>query len=991
MKPTDQNLSYLRQRPHKTRLWLSIYEPNIVFQTQVSSGTYQFGETRIDFGGNVSGTWQNTYPNMTVLIGSEMGGDDVGRIRLRYCSGTYAVFSENNIIWGKNEYYLTFLDYIDIQAIFPKIIKDPNNNENVVFYKDDDIPYSNQNSIYGSFPCAGVHQARFIETGTVDIYWSATGTYNVRGDTMTYSWIFEGGTPTGSTLLTPGNVQYNTPGHYKTILTVSSSSGAIDKTYRYVSIYERPEKGTNVPILKWTLNSISGSRGEGGYTGNIRVWQNLSSIQPNALVVIFADNEYGDTKISIGGNSQRSENIFFVGYILRDSIEFNYKDGWAEFDIGSPTEVMKEAEGFSVSCESKASPSTWFELQEMTVPKAIYHYLRWHSTVLNVMDFQYTGDNRLVQYFDTDRASLYDAINTFLQEGIYGELCSDRQGKLWAEISPIGYEDPIDDIKSGITILKQDWMGNPNISRRRSADVSFVEMGGIEYSGVSTNAFKALLSNAPSITPLYRGKTDSPRQGLILNNQTQLNKIAGNYLASKNSDIEDVSILAAGNYGIFDIAPQEKLYLMIDGSETDQNIPLYKYPFRLQSINWNYVPEKEYLYPEITLEQIATGTAGQTVIIPPTPDVNGYNFPALELPPFPSFPVAPVEQQGITTMLGIEAENDTFFYTLNFDTSHPTWVPWRYGIDPSDNISMNRTAFIAPNGAVWTTAFNGSGKKNIYRAPYIGGKFEKIIDSAWMDSLYGPDNVYVIKNIVGLGCAVDKDEEVAFIVSHAWFNDLKTIFIGNSSGWTEGSTWGFSSDRFGRLTGAQDEWVWDAVIGADTGFYLFDSGGTVLNYEFFGQGDENVFHSRAGATKTIVKWKNPITGAGGLLRSEDNTRKTTIIPVTNATYRGLDVDSTGMFLMSNWNVPAYKGRSADGGYSWFALDAMPPAGENTHFSYCGGTGFNSRWVGGNGAIYYSENFGNTWSDKTGNLLQIFLPPSGANVVKFLPHIRKSEI
>ena len=90
---------------------------------------------------------------------------------------------------------------------------------------------------------------------------------NLKGETLSYHWLFEGGNPTGSSDQAPGNVAYATPGHYTTELIVSGTSvGAVDNSYRHISIYDRPEAGTNVPILNWELQSLSGSRDQGGYT-----------------------------------------------------------------------------------------------------------------------------------------------------------------------------------------------------------------------------------------------------------------------------------------------------------------------------------------------------------------------------------------------------------------------------------------------------------------------------------------------------------------------------------------------------------------------------------------------------------------------------------------------------------------------------------------------------------------------------------------------------
>ena len=983
MKLTTQQEATLRKRPQYTALWLSVLQPNTLF-TALVTGSYSTGETEINYY-SLSGDINTAYPDCLALISYANSPTDREALRVRSVTGSVITFAENSLNW-RNDMILQVVDYINPDAKFPKIIQDPNNDDNVIFYKDGDIPYSNQNTIYGTFVNMGSHRAAFIETGSVSLYYTATGTYNVRDDSITYDWHFEGGTPTGSTALTPGNVSYNSTGNHKTTLTVTSASGAVDKSYRYVSIYDRPENGTDVPVLKWTLNDFSGSRGEGGYRASIRTWQNLDTIVENALVVLFADDRYGDENVSLGGNGQNNSKIVFVGYILKDTIEFNYRDGWAEFEVGSITEVMKEAEGFSVSCQSKSTASTWFELQEMTVQKAIYHYLKWHSTILGVADFQYVDDDRLFEYFDTDRASLYDSIYSFVSEGLYGEVVSDRQGKIWAEIEPIGLTDPVTDIPTTTAIQKHDWVGSPNISNRKTAEVSFVEMGGIAYEGADSDGFQALLTNAPSKTPLYRGKSDSPRQGLILNGQSQLNKIAGNYLASKRAKVEDVTLTLAGNYRNYDIAPQEKLYLLVDESDTVTEQSLIPLPFNIESMDWQYDPSAESFYPEVTFAPITTGTAGETVIIPPIPPDGGYAYPPLELPPFPSFPSTPPVQQGSIEIAGFSASAG-FFYTTDFDASHPTWLLWNFGIDPTDqanvtNGSENFTFFRTPNGAYWFGASQAGkrGDYSLYRAPFIGGQWEKIIDTDFLAIPYSPNNGY----IRATGFDPTQPERVAFVTTYSTFGAVThNMWIADSfvdqSSFVKKATFGITNDQEGNLTWGGDEWVMDAITSTTNQFVTFDNNGTALNVsDNTGQASEAFFHTRAGQSKTILK-RIGLTSV--LARSEDSGRTQTNIS-TPLVLDSCTTSPDGVFMMGRYDSTAERGRSSDGGYSWSTMPGLVPGGSYC-FEYAGGEGTKSRWVAARGAIYYSANFGNSWVDKTGNLLDIFPPPSGANIAKMV--------
>ena len=254
---------------------------------------------------------------MTLLVGTSSGNDDVGRIRIRSATSSQFVVAENSISWADN-LYLTVLRYWEVWPVYPRIISDPDDSENVIFYKDYDIAYTDQNSKFGSFVCAGPHRAAYIDesTGKARIYWSSEDTDPIKGTLSSYNWAFEGGSPTGSTSANPGYVEYDTPGHYVTRLQVTTSLGVTDTTYRYVSIYHKQGHGSYLPPQKWKLQDISGSRGEGGYTLSIRMYENLDAIKDGSVVVLFGDDYYGGVKASLGGDSTGNSGIFLVGYVL---------------------------------------------------------------------------------------------------------------------------------------------------------------------------------------------------------------------------------------------------------------------------------------------------------------------------------------------------------------------------------------------------------------------------------------------------------------------------------------------------------------------------------------------------------------------------------------------------------------------------------------------------------------------------------------------------
>jgi hypothetical protein len=627
-------LPYIRQRPQSTKLWLSIYKPRTILACRVNDSGIDVGEETITYDGVTTGSYLNIRPGMTLLVGSSPDARDYGKLRIKDSTGTYITVAENSEIDWQDDAYLTVKSFYEIWPVFPYYVQ---SGEDVTFYKDKNIAYTNQNSDegLGSLVCMGTHFAGFAGS---QVYYTSTGTVSVSNQTpLSYSWIFEGGSPTGSTSATPGLVTYNTPGHYTTRLVVSTSQGIQDISYRHVSIYNRPGSGTSVPIQKWELDSFDGSRDEGGYTAKFLVWENIEDIVDGALVVLFAEDAYGTDYISIGGNAENRSSIVFAGYILDGSIAYNYQDSRVEFEVVSSAEIMKKQMGLSISIDSVANPSTWYELEDLDVLKALYHYFRWHSTLLNTTDLRYVGTNYKFEYFDTESASLYDAMASFLQSSLLGSLICDRQNSLYAEVGAETYDD-ITDIPYDMDILRQDWMNEPEITVRTNKDIAYLELSGVAWSGVSTGTWEEFIAAAPGNSLSYYGNMDS-QTGLILTTQTDLNILVGNVFAYRNSIYPEVAMEIAGNYRNLDIVPLKRELLTINRTDTHKGIVFNRKAFHISSISWEYNPLGQSFFPSITLAELTHGFPGVTILRPETPISNYPELPPIDLPPFPIIPI----------------------------------------------------------------------------------------------------------------------------------------------------------------------------------------------------------------------------------------------------------------------------------------------------------------------------------------------------------------
>lgn len=702
---TPTELALLRTRPHYTRLYLSVYRPTVLATATVASG-YDRGTIQIEFE-NVTGDLNDVVNGMTVWVGSSPGDNDLGKLRIKDLDipNNLLTLPENSVVWSLGS-YLTFLEFFEVWPVYPRIVYD--GDDIPTFYKDYDIPYSDQNSIFDPVPMMGPHLAGMLEGGQKQFYFDASDSYDLTegATTLSYSWTFPGGTPSSSSAATPGLVTWTAPGHYTVSLTVTSDATTRTFTsYRHVSVYT-PIGGDNPPFVNWSTNSLRGDLSSGGWAGQILLRENAdkSVIVDGALVVIFSVDKYGDTQQSIGGNYPNREDIVFVGYIRDGSISIDPETNAVTFSVTNLQGKMQSRELYAVSVVSSSAPTGWYYLKNMTVDKIIYHLLRWHTTVYNIADVQPNGNTLQVERADFSRSFMFGTLNQFLQSTILGNAAADRQGKLWLEtrIDLVPIESRT--LGTAITLTRADWMNSLDISYTRENKTSYVEINGFYYTGPADDAETALISCAPGLAPSYEGAPTSIA-GLVLESQTQSNQLAGNILAAATKQFQDVGINFSGNYRILDIAPQERVVINLSDTENWTGIQWINKPFIPTSIDIAYNSQQSSMLIRANVSEESDGPAG---ISGPYPRDMGDTEPVDTPAPDGDVPPLPGPGEG--------SANNTFAvtsskigFTQNLLASSPTWQDRTGAVTGTivdfllDPYAPKTTAYCLTTTGVWKT------------------------------------------------------------------------------------------------------------------------------------------------------------------------------------------------------------------------------------------------------------------------------------------------
>ena len=665
MDLSSAQLTSLRTRPHRSGVKLSIFRPRVVLEAQIPPGV-KIGKSERDLPITVlSGNVLDAIGGMTVYIGTTQGSKDLGRVRLRSTTANTMKVAENSTNWIAG-WFLTIVRYFEPWGVFPRIelvdLDGDGTATDPIFYKDWDIVYTNQNQEMDPVVNMGPNHAGMLTlgstpTGSHRVWYTSSGSFNptigaAAIQAGSASWHFEGGDPTGSTLFDPGYVNYTGCGHYVTSLTLTSSEGPSLTGRRHVSILARPENpGSCKPINQWGLNSLEGDRETGGWAADIWVREpaNPEDIVEGALVVLFTEDFEGGVETKIGANAENRGSILFVGHIASDSILYDPQTSKVSFEVLGLGLKMAELSTFSTALDSKTTASTWTDMREMTVDRAMTHFLRWHSTILETHDYSDTGDIKPVEFMNYSRGNLRDSVQSLLGSTLVAASVSDRQGKLWNEIDarvqPTGTARQIDGhMQSVINLTRQDWRRELAIDRAPESELAYLEMGGLAYSSQTTGTFDAFLSGAPGFAPDYYGSTERT-SGLVVSSQAQLNQLSGLAWAAANPLYPTITVPLAGDYRFLDIAPQHRVEITLEADDTFRRIVFDQKAFIPNTMSYEYRPSDQILLQDMEVVEETEGGPGETIIIPVhppydggIPPINGPIIPPIIIPPPPDPP-----------------------------------------------------------------------------------------------------------------------------------------------------------------------------------------------------------------------------------------------------------------------------------------------------------------------------------------------------------------
>lgn len=565
----------------------------------------------------VSGSVSRVENGMTGYVGTAPGLSDVGMVRVKACSSsTLTIGSVSGITWSTS-LYITIVDDFGIWQKLPRDI--------TFVQMDDSVNYSNQNLYTNPVPIMGPDLAVPYSSGSMAL--NASNSYSADGSSITtYAWSVSSGSTAMTGISASGSAvtsfTFPGPGSYILKLTVTTSHGKSTTGHRNIYVYD---ESNYKPLENFQLDTLVGSREEGGWESEITMWEGSgSSVRDRAKVILIADDYYSGSAASIGQYAG-GEKVCMVGWISGESIKYDFENSTVKFTIRGPHWWLKKTTGPSTFLECvQGTPAAWTSFNNLTFDKCVYHFLYWRSTAIEVIDVYSANNSRIIGGMSASIGNLYDQLNDTGTSRMLQYLCSDKYGRLFPYIDPQVLS--LSDRTSLVTVMpvtNDDITEEVDLKRTITNNVSLLEVAGLAYN--NGDELKMYMSRAPGKLTYARFGDNDQNDRLVVTSQSDANNLSGMLYAKKNNEYGEEHITLGQINRMLDIAPGMYFTLTASAVKNARQISFTDKKFLPTRIEYTSDNEKGFVKVDVDCEGETSGSPGFTVLAPQEPI---YDFPA---------------------------------------------------------------------------------------------------------------------------------------------------------------------------------------------------------------------------------------------------------------------------------------------------------------------------------------------------------------------------
>jgi len=787
----------------------------------------------------------------------------------------------------------------------------------------------------------------------------------VFGSTIsTYAWTTTAGTLSSSSAANPTLtiIAYPTGGKIRVALTVTSAAGKTATGYRYIHVYN----SDNPPQSAFRLNSCYGSVDDGGFVFDVTMYASagLTTIRDRAPMILFAQDHYGTAiadQVSLGQLAGR-ENIVAMGWIDGESIEWNADRSTVTFTVQGPQFWMRKMTGFPANIKiTKAGAATnWNRIPSLTVDRAIWSLLHWHSTATAVLDFYPTGDTRLADKFEIPPQSLWDQITAIATPSIFARPCCDPYNRLFVEVDiNLIPEADRTTIPVVMEITKADRKNLIRAPRKKTDEVSVVDLSGnvVQSSGNSTSLFA--LANGHVYK---RYGVSEIVDMLLLSSQTQANQLAGLLIGKRNNPFPEWNIDLAQNNRMIGICPHQCVSITVAAGDTVRGFT-YSGNLIPRSISYEYNEDTGFMSSSLsceaeTFEQIAiTGDAPSDSSIPPD---DGGTDPPTDPPPVED---GEVPLDGPANVI-IATSNFGLLYTINAQEASPEWFFMNSGLTATESQNVKRIIW-CPSGALFIMVESTGGSEGygdrIYWAPGLGGAWALLVD----DTFFGGTTPHI--NAIGYNPLVSEQ-----FAAFGGAEGQKKFALGDRNGLVIGAT-GIDGSRFqGTITFEDNLWrishTEDNIF--DSGaFTTIDASGASVVTAVHNVGNNAVSQFHLPLLDYLWIWSGQANNDFWISKDDgsSDTSYLTTFPENFQSYRNMAISPDRTRLMGSGGTVIPQ-RSSDGGVTFGNVGTGGAGGMTVGFHAFANGGDGNWWFSATTQkVIRTSDFGDNWEDRTGNL------------------------
>lgn len=683
---------------------LYIHTPVPLFKARVNMpGTVTYPLSDITFDGVTLGAYTDTHQDLTVLLGTTDGADDLGRVRIKGVP-TSTTLPIPRTSRGNQDGLLDIVDnaYITVLWDYRPWAKIPYYDiDNGADFKDGDELVGAHMTDIEPVANTGPYMVGYIDPNTnlLEVEFPGNGfdlSYAMAdGATIvSYSWQLADGTPSSGLVTDPVMSATFPAGSRWVYLTVTDSNGK-DNTGRCFVLAIDPDDDPT-----WRDYSITQNLQKDGQVLDIQIYDTLDrSLFPDGTLVLFWWDEPS-------GPSDRSH-IKFVGWLNSEHYNVSFaKTGLVKGTSLSAIDIagwLRQLPGFAQALyrteeldEDDNPISPWSYMPSLSMDKALFYILHWHSTALIVADFIMPD---LSDYdalrLDSGASNLFDQVNSLAMKLVPDHyLTCNTKGQL--QVKRDWRLDDLSDRPDPNVVMSEDDWNNLEVEYNRHPKYHVLRSGAILAATAFTDEDDdGDADDIPLVFSIAPGDAASFGQGMgeqvenegLALSQDDLNRCEGHRWAMINSRFGDFTFIDPSRQLIWSMEPAEfnRIEMTIPAAYAAyRGLPFTAFDGLIQTIAVRYQTSRTgvAISATVTINKEESGYPAVTYIPEDTEDV-GYTPPdsLVTVPPGDLF-------TGQSKVAGVSQYH--FYVTEDFGTPSgsggPTWARKDFATSTAEKI-----------------------------------------------------------------------------------------------------------------------------------------------------------------------------------------------------------------------------------------------------------------------------------------------------------------